>query len=182
MNEYRTQLIALLCLLLQGMCTSAFAQLNREPIDRIRRDIKTMLPEGEVVAHIMDSVKSDTDKEMVPSGRLSFSIASDGKEIWFYTYNNSPLPARILDKVSIDLERNIIIMDGKVLDYAGERKNGTENPWRGHHWSFKEPDDPVLYTFTLAKLEGGGQTFLHIQISETENGWQKKQLNVPLLF
>jgi len=148
---------------------NAMAQSNSSSAGQLKHAIEAMLPEGEVTADIMED-----------GGKLSFSIASNGEQIWFYTYA-APQPAySILDKVSIDLTKNTVTIDSVELAYTGEvghadYEGGLKNNWQGHRWHAEQPVGPCMrsYGLTIGRLERTGQTFLHIQIPSLE---------LPLLF
>ncbi|SEK71924.1 hypothetical protein [Parapedobacter koreensis] len=158
---------------------TVLAQPTALPAEDIKRAIEAMLPEGEMTAAIADNMKY----------KLTLSIASDGTKIWFYTYDSSSPQPSMLDLTSINLEKNVVIIGGLELVYAGkvivtDDKNNLQSKWQGHCWSFEEHDgrDSRRYRFTLGRLDRSGQTYLHIQIKEIENGERKRWLDYPLLF
>ncbi|MBK1438976.1 hypothetical protein JHJ32_03160 [Parapedobacter sp. ISTM3] len=158
---------------------AAVAQHHTSTNKEIRRDIETMLPEGEMTANVADSTNYT----------LSLSIANNGNKIWFYTYDDSSPAPSILDQTSIDLGKNAVILDGQELVYIGkitviDKENSLQSKWKGHCWSSERPDgnDGKYHQFVLGKLEPSGQTYLHIQIKEIKQGEEKLSLDYPLLF
>ncbi len=165
----------------------AGAQSNSSSTERIKQAIKALLPEGEVIADVLADSHSTAGAGIVAAGKLSISIASDGKRFWFYTYNASQPAYSILDRVSINLERNTVAIADVELVYVGEadavdHEDGFN--WQGYRWHSEQSADPHKrsYRFAIGKLQDTGQTFMHIRVSEMTNGERKPQLNLPFLF
>ncbi|MFC3197913.1 hypothetical protein ACFOET_09840 [Parapedobacter deserti] len=156
----------------------AFAKTDRQPTDWIQQDIAAMLPEGDILAVILD-IKGSYG--MRAFGRLSFSIGSDGQHIWFHTYDGHSLPTNMLDKVQINLKQNVVIIGEAELNYVGVKKviinDRFDNKWQGYRWSF---EGEKRYEFTLGRVESSGQTFMRIQINRIGNNISL--LDLPLLF
>ncbi len=187
---------------------SLVAQVNKSAAEKIKADIVARLPEGEFTADVLSDVKQlepqaeqgitedeykawvcySKDVEMASTGTIDFSIASDGKTIRFFTYDNPSL----LDSVTINLDRNIVLWHDTELEYQGEKNitneaNGLHGKWHGYYWSIEKTAEKAnhstsVYLITLGKLEGSGQTFLQIQAWEITDGSHKVWIDFPLLF
>ncbi|WP_353125242.1 hypothetical protein [Parapedobacter pyrenivorans] len=173
--------ILLAMLLLMGF--NARPQLNNSSAGRIKQAIEAMLPEGEIIADVMEDVYSTAGAEMKVTGKLNFSIASDGKRVWFYTYGASRPAHFILDDISINLESNTVSIDSIDLTY---REDGLKNDRQVHslRWLGKQSAGPRKrsYSITIRRLEHTGQTFMQIRITEITTGKRKSLLDLSLRF
>lgn len=181
--------ILLAMLLLMGF--NARPQLNNSSAGRIKQAIEAMLPEGEIIADVMEDVYSTAGAEMKVTGKLNFSIASDGKRVWFYTYGASRPAHFILDDISINLESNTVSIDSIDLTYLDEanvvdREDGLKNDRQVHslRWLGKQSAGPRKrsYSTTIRRLEHTGQTFMQIRITEITTGKRKSLLDLSLRF
>ncbi len=181
--------ILLAMLLFMGF--NARPQLNSSSTGRIKQAIEAMLPEGEIIADVVEDVHSTVGAEMKVTGKLSFSIASDGKRIWFYTYGASRPAHFILDDISINLESNRVSIDSIDLTYLGEanvvdREDGFKSDRQIHdlRWHGTQAVGPLKRSYSIAirRLAHTGQTFMQIRIAEITNWKRKSLLELSLLF
>lgn len=167
-----------------------------ESTSRHEPAISSMLPEGDITADILHwktTGVSAQDRETISSGKVNFSIASDGREYRFWADGKLSL----LESITIDRGKNWVKLGDHQLEYAGiassHDDDGLPNNWRGYRWSAEiathadclssEKETPTKrYTVTLGLLRITGQTFLHIQSEAIENGEWKTQFDLPLLF
>src|SRR5690606_34207047 len=123
--------LVLIGLYICGMGMDVFAQTDVDK-QRMKETIQVMLPEGDMAADI------------VGGGTVQFSIGSDGQTFWFYTYNDPPEMAQVLDRISVHLEDQIVTVDSVTLTFTGEvnvtdDKNDFGSTWKGYRWSFQSP-------------------------------------------
>lgn len=137
-------------------------RVNGYPPDDMHTAIVSMLPEGDITADVLPGEIMHPPAQYTSrpgSGRVDFSIASDGRFFRFWADGKLTL----LESVRIDLEQNRVWIGNHVLPYAGKQIADKQNPqqsrWRIYTW-FSESDG----RFTLAQHKQTGQTFLHISM------------------
>jgi hypothetical protein len=129
---------------------------------------------------------------LVASSKSLVTVLNENGVIHFDSHGAIPY----LDNIKINIQKQNIEMDQKILEfsdtiYVANENHGLKSRWKGYNWKYNEPlvDDTISdglytknYSISIGQLYKDGSTLITISKREEADGELTVKFDKPLVF